>query len=125
MDKHNPSPQFQRTFDAERSYSLEEMRRQFNLVEMQADKLAASLLMPPFVINAALKDFNNGNKICIFGDQVLAPEERTKLNKMAAQIGVSFTTLLIRLRQFDMIEYRSLDEYIDSQFIGEVARWKQ
>lgn len=46
MDKHNPSPQFQRTFDAERSYSLEEMRRQFNLVEMQADKLAASLLMP-------------------------------------------------------------------------------
>ena len=125
MDKHNPSPQFQRTFDAERSYSLEEMRRQFNLVEMQADKLAASLLMPPFVINAALKDFNNGNKIRIFGDQVLAPEERTKLNKMAAQIGVSFTALLIRLRQFDMIEYRSLDEYIDSQFIGEVARWKQ
>ena len=125
MDKHNPSPQFQRMFDAERSYSLEEMRRQFNLVEMQADKLAASLLMPPFVIDAALKDFNNGNKICIFGDQVLAPEERTKLNKMAAQIGVSFTALLIRLRQFDMIEYHSLDDYIDSQFIGEVARWKQ
>jgi len=125
MDKHNPCPQFQRTFDAERSYSLDEMRQQFNLVEMQADKLAASLLMPRFVIYAALRDFNNGNRIRIFGDQVLAPEERIKLNKMAAQIGASFTALLIRLRQFDMIEYHPLDEYIDSQLIGEVARWKQ
>ena len=44
---------------------------------------------------------------------------------ITAIIGVSFTALLIRLRQFDMIEYHSLDDYIDSQFIGEVARWKQ
>lgn len=89
IDRHTPVAQFLRSFDAERSYTLEEMRKQFNMEEMQADKLAASLLMPGFVVEAALRDFNNGNKIRIFGDHVLAPEERTRINKMAAQIGVS------------------------------------
>ena len=125
IDRHNPVPQFQRTFDAERSYSLAEMRQQFNMTEMQADKLAACLLMPWFVVEAALNDFNNGNKIRIFGDQVLAPEERTKINKMAAQIGVSYTALLIRLRQFGLLEYHSLDEYIESQLIVGGGVWKQ
>ena len=125
IDRHNPVPQFQRTFDAERSYTLEEMRQQFNMTEMQADKLAACLLMPSFVVTAALKDYNHGNKVRIFGDQVLAPEERTTINKMAAQIGVSYTALMIRLKQFNLLEYHSLDEYLESQLFVEDSVWRQ
>ncbi len=117
IGRHNPVAQYQRSFDAERAYTLEEMRKQFNMEEMQADKLAAALLMPSFVIHAALKDFNDGNKIRIYGDQVLAPQERIKINKMAAQIGVSYTALMIRLRQFDLFDYRPLEEYIESQLL--------
>lgn len=68
--------------------------------------------MPSFILARALKDFNDGNKIRIFGDNVIAPEERIKLNKMAAQIGVSYTALLIRLRQYSLLDYRPLEEYI-------------
>lgn len=114
LDRHNPVPQYQRAFDGLRNYTAEELHRQFNLVESQADKLAASLLMPSFVVEAALRDFNNGNKLRIYGDQVFAPEDRIKINKMAAQIGVSFTALLIRLRQFQMLESHPVGEYIES-----------
>ena len=120
IDRHNPQPQYQRTFDAERSYSANELRQQFNLIESQADKLAAALLMPHFIVETALKDFNGGNKVRIYGDNVLDPEDRIKINQMAAQIGVSYTALLIRLRQFRWLDYHPLSEYIESTLLGEV-----
>lgn len=121
IGRHDPAAQYQRNVDAERCYTLEEMSRQFNLEEMQADKLAAAILMPGFIVRAALKDFNNGNKLRVYGDQVLAPQERIAMNKMAAQIGVSYTALIIRMRQFDLLEYRPLEEYIEKQLLAEVA----
>lgn len=120
IDRHDPMPQFQRTFDAEHWYSTTELKRQFNLAEVQADKLAASLLMSFFIVDAALKDFNNGNKLKIFGDNVFAPEDRIKIKKMAAQIGVSYTALLIRLKQFQMLNYHSISEYVESKLMTEV-----
>lgn len=119
LNKHDPAPEYQRSFDAERDYSLKEMKLQFNLGESQADKLGACILMPSFVIARALKDFNDGNKIRIYGDNVMAPEERIKLNKMAAQIGVSYTALLIRLRQHSLLDYRPLEEYIGATLFQE------
>ena len=120
IERHHPVAQFQRSFDSERNYDAEELRQQFNLVEAQADKLAASLLMPFFIVETALKDYNNGNKLRIYGDNVLAPADRIKIEKMAAQIGVSFTALLIRLRQFKMLEYHPISEYIESALLTEV-----
>lgn len=73
IERHHPVAQFQCSFDSERNYDAEELRQQFNLVEAQADKLAASLLMPFFIVETALKDYNNGNKLRIYGDNVLAP----------------------------------------------------
>lgn len=118
IGRHSPAAQFQRAYDSERAYTLEEMRRQFNMEETQADKLAAAILMPGFIVSAALKEFNNGNKIRIFGDQVVAPQERIAINKMAAQIGVSYTALMIRLRQFGLLEYHPLEEYIETQLLA-------
>lgn len=122
IERHHPAAQFQRSFDSERNYDAEEMRQQFTLAEAQADKLAASLLMPFFIVETALKDFNHGNKLKIYGDNVLAPMDRIKIEKMAAQVGVSFTALLIRLRQFQMLEYHLISEYIESALLAEVSR---
>ena len=120
INRHKPVPQFQRTFDAEREYSLAEMKKHFNLAETQADKLAAALLMPYFIVEAALKDFNNGNKLKIYGDSVFAPKDRIIIKKMAAQIGVSFSALLIRIKQLDMVECRPIDEYVEATLMTEV-----
>ena len=96
------------------------MKKHFNLAETQADKLAAALLMPYFIVEAALKDFNNGNKLKIYGDSVFAPKDRMIIKKMAAQIGVSFSALLIRIKQLDMVEYRPIDEYVEATLMTEV-----
>lgn len=117
LDIHNPAPQYQREFDSEKSYSCEELKAQFNMAETQADKLAASLLMPHFIVETALRDFNNGNRLPVYGDSVLASKDRTKINKMAAQIGVSFTALMIRLRQFQMLDYHPVYEYIEANIM--------
>ena len=37
---------------------------------------------------------------------------------MASQIGVSYTALLIRLRQFELLDYRPLEEYLDRTLPG-------
>ena len=120
LNRHNPAAQFHRNFDAEKCYTEQELRAQFNMTESQADKLAASILMPFFLVERALRDINHGNKVRIFGDNVISPEERIILNKMAAQVGVSFTALLIRLRQFGMLEYHPISEYIETTLRMEV-----
>lgn len=121
IGRHNPVPQFQRAFDAERRYTAEELKQQFNMGEAQADKLAAALLMPYFVVEAALKDFNNGNKLKIYGDVVIAPQDRVIIKKMAAQIGVSFSALLIRIKELKMVDYKPIDEYVESTLMMEVV----
>lgn len=112
LDKHCPRPQFNRVYDAEQSYTLPQLHERFNIIEAEADKLAAALLMPGFLVNRALRDFNNGNKIRVYGDNVLCSEDRIKIDKMASQLGVSFTALFIRLRRFHMLDFRPLEEYL-------------
>ena len=106
-------PQYKRVFNPEENYSLQQMKTQFSFEEVQADRLAAAILMPYFVVAQALLDFNGGNNLLVYGDNILPAEEQRKVNKMAAQIGVSYTALLIRLRQFNMLRYQSLGEYLD------------
>lgn len=120
LGRHNPVTQFQRTFDGERVYSMAEMKLHFNWNETQADKLATSLLMPYFIVAAALKDFNHGNKLKIFGDEVFAPEDRMIIKKMAAQIGVSFSALLIRIKELQMVEYHPISKYVEATLMTEV-----
>lgn len=114
LERHAPAARFHREFDSEREYSDDELRRQFNIAEAQADRLAAALLMPWFIVEQALKDFNRGNKIIAYGDNVIASPEKTIIQKMADQAGVSFTTMRIRLREFRLYDYHPLSEYVEN-----------
>ena len=115
---HRPAPAFHRVYDAERDYSPAEMSEHFNIVENQADRLAAALLMPQFTVNRALDDFHKGRKITVYGQNVFADKEQKVISRMASQIGVSYTALLIRLRQFELLDYRPLEEYLDRTLPG-------
>ena len=53
---------------------------------------------------AAAIDCRHEARLLVYGDSVLASKDRTKINKMAAQIGVSFTALMIRLKTFQMLD---------------------
>lgn len=120
ISRHNPAPQFHRIYDPERDYTLKELAARMNVAENQADRLAAIFLMPPFTVDQALTDFNHGSRIKVYGQNVYAAEERKAIGKMAAQIGVSFSALQIRLRELGLLEYHPLDEYITQDFLGEL-----
>ena len=113
INRHRPAAEFHRVFDAEKNYTLAEMSEHFNLIESQADRLAAAILMPQITVNRALMDFHKGRRIIVYGQSVFAEKEQKVISKMAAQVGVSYTAMLIRLRQFNLLEYHPIDEYLD------------
>ena len=119
IDRHNPVPQFHRIYDSEHGYTLEELKAHMTMTENRADRLAAVILMPSFTVDRALKDFNKGRRIKVYGQNVYAGKERRIISRMAAQVGVSFSAMQIRLRELDLLEYHPLDEYVEKNLLGE------
>lgn len=97
---------------------MEELKAHLTIAENQADRLAAVILMPPFTVDQALKDFNKGRRIKVYGQNVYAAKERRIISRMAAQVGVSFSAMQIRLRELDLLEYHPLDEYVKRNILG-------
>ena len=121
IDQHRPAAQYHRTFDAEKKYSVAEMNELFNIVENQADRLAAAILMPRFTVDRALDDFYKGKRIPVYGQNIIAPKEDKAISRMAAQIGVSYSAMLIRLRQFGLLDYHPVNEYFEKALRGRKA----
>lgn len=116
LNLYNPQPMFRREWDVEYSYSQCELMQKFNIEESQADKLAAAILMPDFIVRQALQKEGVRSKIRVYGDYVVSKEDRIRLNSITDRIGVSYTALMIRLGQFDLLDYRPVCEYTDRLF---------
>ena len=63
----------------------------------------------------ALRKFNGGRRLPVYGETVFHPREKVILQKMASSLGVSFTALVIRLRGLGMLSRHSIGEYIGSE----------
>ena len=98
--------------------STSQLHAAFNISEARANKIAAAILLPHFVVSNALVKFNNGEPIKLYGENVFSPESRVVVKQMADLLGVSIQTLFIRLRQFGMIDYRPIDELLAKQILG-------
>lgn len=103
---------FHSSFDVEQKYSAEEIRQMFSLKETYANRLAAAILMPSFLVKKALDKYNNGEKIKCFGGMVLAPEVKLNVQVMADSLGVSYSAFINRLRETSHLDVRPLSEYI-------------
>lgn len=119
LERHNPmtSAQFHRVFDREQNYSIPDLKELMSMNESQADKLAATLLMPRFLIDRALKRFNRGKELKVYGQTILAPKEKVTMRKMGDSLGVSYTALFIRLRDLGLLEFRNQEEYFKSHLM--------
>ena len=113
LEKHNP-PQaaFHREFDADRSYSTWEFRQLLSVNEVQADTLAAALLMPRYKVLHNLDRLNKSRPIPLYGD-LLDPAGRRLVHAMANRMHVSYTAMLIQLEQLKLFELRPLEEYLE------------
>lgn len=102
--RHNPEqtvPSYRRTFDAEREYTKQEIEEMFSLNEFWADKMAACLLMPDFIVKKAVNKYYKNKKVAVYGNSIFASKDKIRLRKMADEIGVSFSALIIRLKHLD------------------------
>ncbi len=123
LSRHNPEqtvPNYRRTFDSEREYTKQEMEEMFSLNEFWADKMAACLLMPDFIVKKAVGKYYKNKRISIYGNSIFAPKDKVRLRKIADEIGVSFYALVIRLKYLKYVEYHETSEYIDQYLqVGE------
>ncbi len=103
---------FHRTYDKERTYTISEMKSRYAMGEWQANAIGAALLMPRFLIRDTLLKFTGATSIPVYGNAVFHPREKVILQKMADSLRVSYTALVIRLRDLKCLEYRPLAEYI-------------
>ena len=108
-------PCFNRYFDSEGNYNIDELREHLNVCETQTDRMASVLLMPRFLVERLLKRFHSGAPIPIYGSWAMRGEDKLGIQKMADCMGVTFTALLIRLKTLGMTEQRDISEYLDSE----------
>ena len=102
--------------DRERAvYTLEDMKERYNIDEWQANIFAASLLMPRYVMIDTLKRHNGGRRLPVYGENIFHPREKAILNKMANALQVSYTALVIRLRDLSMLNRHNVSEYIQKE----------
>lgn len=123
LDEMPSEGRFHAEYDSERSYSKEELAQMFASVEWQADTMGASLLMPRRIIENALAKYNQSNPIRVYGDNTITSKDKAVIRRMAAYIGVSYTALVIRLRDMGLFEYHNILEYISNELnLGGVSQ---
>ena len=111
----DPSQQtacFDTPYDCEKRYSLDELKERMTLNEAQANAMAAAILMPRFMIDAALQKYHRGKPIPIYGESILLPKTKAALVRVAQMLGVSHSALLIQLRKYKLLEQHDVTEYI-------------
>lgn len=106
---------FHSEYDEERNYTLEDLAKRLTLAECQADRMAAAILMPRYMVEKALLRFNGGKPLPIYGDNLFRKAEKIIIAQMAQMLGVSFTALRIRLKGFKLLEQHDISEYIQQE----------
>ena len=107
---------FHNEFDSEQNYTIRELREMLSIGERNADRLAAAILMARFKVEKALKKYHAGEPVRCYGKEFIAPEEKICIQKMADAMGVSYSALVIQLRDLDMFDHRPMEEYIEKTF---------
>lgn len=110
----NAWPEFQ-CREPGRKYSLRELITGDDWCEWQANTLASELLMPEHLIIGIMDREGYKEKIKIYPRNCLLFEERRLVRLMTDFLGVSKSALLIRLKQLDLLDYRSQEEYFEEE----------
>ena len=79
--------------------------------EWQANVVASCLLLRPNLVGWSMFTFMRKDKVTVFDEDYLYPEDRYRLRMMACYLGVSLTCLLYRLDRLNMVDHKPFKEY--------------
>ena len=111
----NPMAAFHSEFDSEVVYSGNLLGEMMSINEFFANRAAACLLMPGFLMKRVMKRHNDCKKVVMYCGEdgtVLAQDQKLLIQKMADTMGVSYTAFFNRLKELDMFEVRPVEEYL-------------
>jgi hypothetical protein len=92
------------------------LKEMMSINEAFANRTAACLLMPRFLMERVLQQHNDGNKIVAYDGYVMQQKQKLQIQKMADVIGVNYSPFVNRLRELDMFELHPIEEYLHSAF---------
>lgn len=94
-------------------YTPQMLKEMLSLTETITNRAAACLLMPDFIVDKVLNNYNAGNKVTIYtGSKVVIPDaSKSIIQQMADCMGVSFSTCYYRLQELSLLDKRPLEEY--------------
>mgnify|MGYP001053716054 FL=1 len=93
---------FNRIYDTERTYNPDELHERMSLEEYQATAMAAMILLPRAVLIDFIRRHLRRKTIPVYGDCIFLPKMKPSLQKMAEELGVSYATMLIQLRKYNL-----------------------
>ena len=95
--------------------------------EWQANTLGAALIMPRRLMEECLFRLGSTQKLTVYGRDSLDSEGKQIVNNIKSFLGVSKTSVLIRLKQLGLVEYKSMKEYDEVTFMERMVRtlWQE
>lgn len=99
-------------FDKERLYSLEELKEQFDIREIEANRFGCGLLMPRFLLVNTIRRIFGKNKITVYGERQLLPEDVLRVKQMVDDLGVTSNMLYFQLKEENLLNYRPMEEFL-------------
>ena len=106
---------FKDDFDPDDDYRIDELKSMFNATESQVDKLAAALLMPRYVFCYNVASIFGDRKIPYYGEHIFKTADQIRIQKLKSILGVSFTSLFIRLKNYGFLEEHSYEEFLEDE----------
>lgn len=106
---------FHNEFDRDCHYTRDELAQLMNIQECQADRGAAALLMPKFLLQQTCMRFTGGKPIAVYGNSIFSAADRAVLYEIAEYLRVSFTALIIRMEHLKLFEKHDFSEYVSSE----------
>lgn len=103
---------YKKIFDAERDYTIEELKEQLKVTESQATQVGCALQMPYFLLHNTLRRVMRKDRFTVYGDHQILPDDSPKFKRMADDMGVSCNMLFIQLRKHRLIDYNPIEKYM-------------
>ena len=111
----DPAAAFHSEYDPDAEYSGDMLREMLSVNECFANRAAACLLMPDFIMRRVLERYNASRRVVAYGGGVLAQDQKLLIQRMADAAGTSYTAFRVRLTELNLFDRRPLEEYLRSQ----------
>ena len=115
MNRHSPN-QIKAAYCNElsdKTYSSKDnMQEAFNLNEVYANRIAAALLMPRFLIQKAFRRFGVKKPIVAYEGYILEEKNKILIQNLADSMGVSYSAFFNRLKELKLFDVHPGEEYV-------------